>query len=135
MDLGHRSSAASVPDRCRVLDHALEEALSDVRVGSPEDLVAAAERARKRLHDALDGLSAAGGLRQALACAEAAGEHLGYGELLEARTLLTAARRQLALLSAEPAQQESAQQESAQQESARPEPDLPQPALPAPRRR
>ncbi|WP_285750680.1 hypothetical protein [Lentzea sp. NBRC 105346] len=83
-----------------VLELAVERVLAAVRPAALGDPVVGARRAEESLRDALqnarsdvDNLA----LLQALACAEAACEHLRYCEIQEARTLLTAARGQLAL--------------------------------------
>jgi hypothetical protein len=56
-----------------------------------------ADEARKGLSEALAGCAAVDAVvpHQVLACVEAAGEHLGFGERMEARTLLTVAHRLL----------------------------------------
>ncbi|GLZ35042.1 hypothetical protein Lesp02_72290 [Lentzea sp. NBRC 105346] len=73
------------------LDVALREALAEIRADSPGD--GGTQRALDLLRVAL---TRANGAPQAVACAQAAAEHLLYGELPEARTLLTAARGVLA---------------------------------------
>lgn len=73
------------------LDQAICDALVLIRATSGADLVLQAEQARKCLSQAVT--DAPDAPRQALAHIAAADEHLEYGELTEARTLLTAARR------------------------------------------
>ncbi len=70
------------------LDNAVCTALTNIE----------ADEARKCLNGALTDCAATGTTvpAQVLACVEAAGEHLGYGERMEARTLLTVAHRMLA---------------------------------------
>lgn len=94
------SSAVSTQNRTDVLELAVEQVLAAVRPAALGDPVIGARRAEESLRDALrdarpstDNLA----LLQALACAEAACEHLKYCEIQEARTLLTAARGQLVL--------------------------------------
>lgn len=67
---------------------AVSEALVEVRVGAPGDLIGRALEAERALGLVVvdDTVPAA-----AYACMEAAREHLRYGELQEARTLLTEA--------------------------------------------
>ncbi|SDG57113.1 hypothetical protein SAMN05216553_109133 [Lentzea fradiae] len=77
----------------RSLDHALRDALALVRVTSGGDPVLKAEQARKCLARAVHDFP--GTPSRALALIAAADEHLEYGELMEARTLLTAARGHL----------------------------------------
>ncbi|WP_143138559.1 hypothetical protein [Lentzea waywayandensis] len=74
------------------LDNAVCTALTDIE----------AERAREILNEALDGCAAIDAEVQphVLASVQAAGEHLGHGERMEARTLLTVAHRLLARLPA-----------------------------------
>ena len=72
------------------LDVALREALAEIRAEASGDGV---QRALDLIQVAL---RAGAPFPQAVACAEAAAEHLRYGELPEARTLLTAARGVLA---------------------------------------
>lgn len=79
----HRNSLDS-------LDEAICEALALLRVTAGPDLAEQAERARKCLAKAV--MEAPDAPRQALVHVVAADEHLEYGELMEARTLLTAAR-------------------------------------------
>ncbi|WP_077004463.1 hypothetical protein [Saccharothrix sp. ALI-22-I] len=84
-----------------LVDQEIQKALHETKTASPEDAEVHARSARDRLHDVLAFGVRAGDqlpLRQALACAGAACEHLEFGELLEARTLLTAAISQLALV-------------------------------------
>ncbi|MEU0883768.1 hypothetical protein ABZ345_34625 [Lentzea sp. NPDC005914] len=70
------------------LDNAVCTALTNIE----------ADEARKFLSAALTDCAAAGTAvpPQVLACVEAADEHLGYRERMEARTLLTVAHRMLA---------------------------------------
>ena len=76
-----------------------------LRLAQEEEAAArgAARTAREEAAQARDALRDAGSmddnpaLQHALACAEAACEHLKYCEIQEARTLLTAARGQLVL--------------------------------------
>ena len=72
------------------LDQAICDALVLIRVTEGADLALQAEQARKCLTKAMS--EAPDAPRQALAHVAAADEHLEYGELMEARTLLTAAR-------------------------------------------
>ncbi|GGU17275.1 hypothetical protein [Lentzea flava] len=72
------------------LDQAICDALVLIRTTTGADLALQAEQARKRLTRAV--MDAPDAPRQALAHIAAADEHLEYGELMEARTLLTAAR-------------------------------------------
>lgn len=74
----------------RTLDDAIREALALVRVTAGTDLVLQAEQARRCLAQAVVDFPDAPA--RALAHVAAADEHLEYGELMEARTLLTAAR-------------------------------------------
>jgi hypothetical protein len=69
------------------LDNAVCTALANVE----------ADEARKGLSKALSDCAAVGALvpHQVLGCVEAADEHLGYGERMEARMLLTVAHRLL----------------------------------------
>ncbi|WP_156077226.1 hypothetical protein [Saccharothrix sp. NRRL B-16314] len=88
-------------------DQAIQKALRETDAASPEDAEAYARRARDELRDFLSSGGRTGDrslLHQALACALAACEHLEFGELLEARTLLTAASGQLALVRSVPPQ-------------------------------
>jgi hypothetical protein len=70
------------------LDNAVCTALTNIEV----------DEARKVLSEALTDCAATGTAvpAQVLACVEAADEHLGYSERMEARTLLTVAHRMLA---------------------------------------
>lgn len=70
------------------LDNAVCTALTNIE----------ADEARKCLNEALTSCAATGTTvpAQVLACVEAACEHFGYGERMEARTLLTVAHRMLA---------------------------------------
>lgn len=72
------------------LDQAICDALVLIRTTSGADLALQAKQARKCLAKAM--MDAPDAPRQALAHVVAADEHLEYGELTEARTLLTAAR-------------------------------------------
>lgn len=72
------------------LDQAICDALVLIRATAGTDLAVQAEQARKCLAKAM--MDAPDAPRQALAHVAAADEHLEYGELMEARTLLTAAR-------------------------------------------
>ncbi|WP_053731442.1 hypothetical protein [Nocardia sp. NRRL S-836] len=75
------------------LDQAICDALVLIRVTGGADLVLQAEQARKCLAHAM--MDAPDAPQQALAQVAAADEHLEYGELMEARMLLTAARGHL----------------------------------------
>jgi hypothetical protein len=70
------------------LDNAVCTALTNIE----------ADEAREVLSEALADCAATGTAvpAQVLACVEAADEHLGYGERMESRTLLTVAHRMLA---------------------------------------
>lgn len=85
------------------LEIAVEKVLAAVRPAVLTDPVSGAARAEKSLRDALRGAvpGSDGAMVQAVACAEAACEHLKYCELQEARLLLVAARGQLVRASAE----------------------------------
>ena len=72
------------------LDRAILDALELLRVTAGTDLALQAEQARKRLAKAV--MDAPDAPARALAHVEAADEHLEFGEVMEARTLLTAAR-------------------------------------------
>lgn len=95
------SSAVNTRTSTQSLELAVEQVLASVRPAALGDPVAGARHAEESLRDALrdtgpvedDNIA----LRYALACAEAACEHLKYCEIQEARTLLTAARGQLTL--------------------------------------
>ncbi|NUT97581.1 MAG: hypothetical protein HOY78_36715 [Saccharothrix sp.] len=92
------STTRSVRDLVSVLDRAIREALAETLPDPPHDPLARARHAKTCVAEALDA-TRAGDFPvppAALACLDAACEHLEYGELLEARTLLTAARGQLA---------------------------------------
>jgi hypothetical protein len=99
----------SIRDRA---DQAIQKVLrvttsASAKGPSQEDAEACAQSARDDLLEFLDVDLRAGDrplLQQALACAQAACDHLAFGELLEARTLLTAASRQLALVRSVPPQ-------------------------------
>jgi hypothetical protein len=73
------------------LDKAICEALVLIRATEGADLGAQAEEARRCLTKAIT-QAAPDAPQQALLHIAAADEHLEYGELMEARTLLTAAR-------------------------------------------
>ncbi len=79
------------------LETAVERVLVAVRPSNLADPLAGARHAEESLRDALrrTDASADHALAQAVACAEAACEHLRYCELQEARLLLVAARGQL----------------------------------------
>lgn len=79
------------------LEIAVEQVLAAVRPAVLTDPVSGALRAEESLRIALRGTEhgADDALEQAMACAEAACEHLRYCELQEARLLLVAARGQL----------------------------------------
>jgi hypothetical protein len=107
----------SIREVADLADQAIQQALrvttsasatsASATSGSPEDAEVYARSARDDLLEFLDVGVRAGDrslLQQALACARAACEHLAFGELLEARTLLTAASRQLALVRSVPPQ-------------------------------
>lgn len=72
------------------LDHAICEALALLRATAGTDLAVQAEQARKCLAKAITAEPDVP--QQALVHIAAADDHLEYGELMEARTLLTAAR-------------------------------------------
>lgn len=72
------------------LDQAICEALVLLRVTAGADLAVRAEQARKCLAQAV--MESPDAPQQALAHIAAADDHLEYGELMEARTLLSAAR-------------------------------------------
>ncbi|MFD4637698.1 hypothetical protein ACFWN2_10315 [Lentzea sp. NPDC058436] len=76
--------------RSSALDRAIREALALIRVTAGSDLAEQIERARKCLARAVSDSPEAP--QRALMHVAAADEHLEYGELMEARTLLTAAR-------------------------------------------
>ncbi len=81
-----------------LLETAVEKVLVDVRPSNLADPLAGVRHAEESLRDALRRTAAGPDAvpAQAVACAEAACEHLHYGELQEARLLLVAARGQLA---------------------------------------
>ncbi|GAA3857235.1 hypothetical protein GCM10022243_23360 [Saccharothrix violaceirubra] len=83
------------PDPVDVLEVAVERVLAAVRPSNLADPLAGTRNAEESLMDALR-RTAHAGPTEAVACAEAAAEHLRYGELQEARLLLTAARGELA---------------------------------------
>ncbi|WHT23163.1 hypothetical protein N8J89_19435 [Crossiella sp. CA-258035] len=90
------SSPTNARDHVGVLNQAVDEALTAIGTGTPDDPAARAQRARQPLTAALAQLA---GAREelsprALAYTEAACRHLEYGELMEARMLLTAVRAQ-----------------------------------------
>ncbi|KOV81673.1 hypothetical protein [Nocardia sp. NRRL S-836] len=94
------SSAVSTRTPTDVLELAVEQVLASVRPTALGDPVAGARHAEESLRDALRDAGPVQdneALAHALACAEAAVEHLKYCEIQEARTLLTAARGQLVL--------------------------------------
>ncbi len=72
------------------LDQAIRDALALIRVTAAADLAVQAEQARKCLAKAM--MESPDAPQRALAHVAAADEHLEYGELMEARMLLTAAR-------------------------------------------
>lgn len=72
------------------LDQAICEALALLRTTAGPDLAVQAEQARKCLAQAV--MADPDAPQQALVHIAAADDHLEYGELMEARTLLTAAR-------------------------------------------
>ncbi|MGW0516003.1 hypothetical protein [Crossiella sp. NPDC003009] len=93
------SSPTSARDHTGVLNQAVAEALTAIGTGAQGDPAARAQLARRPLTAALALLA---GAREelsprALAYTEAACRHLEYGELMEARMLLTAARAQTGL--------------------------------------
>ncbi|WP_447007894.1 hypothetical protein ACRAKI_16080 [Saccharothrix isguenensis] len=97
----------SIREVADLVDQAIQKALRETTTVSPENAEAHARNARDELHELLAFGRRAGDrslLQQALACARAACEHLEFGELLEARTLLTAASVQLALVRSVPPQ-------------------------------
>ena len=73
-----------------VLDQAIRDALALIRATAGSDLGDRVERARKCLARAV--MDSPNAPQRALVHVAAADEHLEYGELMEARTLLTAAR-------------------------------------------
>jgi hypothetical protein len=88
---------SSSPSPTEVLEAAVDRVLVAVGPSSPADPPAGSRHAEESLRAALrrtdTGTDRA--LAQAVACAEAACEHLRYSELQEARLLLVAARGQL----------------------------------------
>ena len=72
------------------LDQAICEALALLRVTAGPDPAVRAEQARRCLAEAV--VASPDAPPRALAHIAAADDHLEYGELMEARTLLTAAR-------------------------------------------
>ncbi|MBB5802109.1 hypothetical protein F4560_001877 [Saccharothrix ecbatanensis] len=102
----------SIREVADLADQAIQKALrvttsASAKAPLPEDAEVYAQSARDDLLEFLDVGVRAGDrslLQQAHACARAACEHLAFGELLEARTLLTAASRQLALVRSVPPQ-------------------------------
>src|SRR5688500_6033681 len=94
------SSAVSTQNPTDVLEAAVERVLADVRPAALGDPVVGGRRAEGQLRDALHNARPCADslpLLEAVACADAAGEHLKYVEIQEARTLLAAARGQLVL--------------------------------------
>ncbi|RKT56294.1 hypothetical protein [Saccharothrix australiensis] len=85
------------PRSADVLELAVESALDAVRPSNLADPLSGALTAEETLREALRraGPGTDDALVQAVACAEAATEHLRYGELQEARLLLVAARGRL----------------------------------------
>ncbi|KOV80840.1 hypothetical protein [Nocardia sp. NRRL S-836] len=82
------------------LDDAVSAALSHLRTGS----------AGQVSEDLRDAVALAGAVPpEVVACVEAAGEHVAYGELMEARTLLTVAQRLLAQFRHQPTAAQQAQ--------------------------
>lgn len=75
---------------------AVSEALAAIRVGAPGDVLDQALVAERLLGAAVPEDTGDTLPRAALACVEAAREHLHYGELQEARMLLTEAGKLLA---------------------------------------
>lgn len=90
-------AASTAPHPADVLEAAVERVLTAVRPSNLADPQAGARHAEESLRDALRRTDAGSNpaLGQAVACAEAAAEHLRYAELQEARLLLVAARGQL----------------------------------------
>jgi hypothetical protein len=90
-------SLVTVVHPTEALEIAVEQVLAAVRPAVLTDPVSGALRAEESLRTALHSTEcgADGALEQAVACAEAACEHLRYCELQEARLLLVAARGQL----------------------------------------
>lgn len=90
------SSAMSVAELVHAVDRAIRTALSETC--PPHDPATCARSAHLRLVEALKSAHPGDGdlPGAARACVDAACEHLQYGELLEARILLTAALGQLA---------------------------------------
>ncbi|MFD7658056.1 hypothetical protein ACFV4N_29135 [Actinosynnema sp. NPDC059797] len=88
----------AVPSPADVLEAAVERVLTAVRPSNLADPLSGAHHAEESLRDALRRADVGSNpaLGQAVACAEAAAEHLRYSELQEARLLLVAARGQLA---------------------------------------
>lgn len=80
------------------LEVTVERILVAVRPANLADQMSSVRRAEESLRDALrrTEVGSDDALAQAVACAEAACEHLRYAELQEARLLLVAARGQLA---------------------------------------
>jgi hypothetical protein len=85
------------PSPAEALELAVERVLAAVRPGNLTDPVTDAHRAEESLRDTLSSVEAGPDhtLDQAVACVEAACEHLRYCEWQEARLLLVAARGQL----------------------------------------
>jgi hypothetical protein len=95
------SSALRTQNPTEALELAVEQVLSSIRPAVLADPVSGSARAEEVLRAALRSTGEAPvvadtALEQALACAEAAAEHLRFFELPEARILLVAARGQLA---------------------------------------
>jgi hypothetical protein len=87
----------AVPSPVDALEAAVERVLTAVRPSNLADPLSGARHAEESLRDALRRTEPGADpvLGQAVACAEAAVEHLHYSELQEARLLLVAARGQL----------------------------------------
>jgi len=87
----------AVPSPVDALEAAVDRVLTAVRPSNLADPQSGARFAEESLRDALRRTDAGSNpaLEQAVACAEAAAEHLRYSELQEARLLLVAARGQL----------------------------------------
>ena len=89
------------PAPADILELAVERVLAAVRPSNLPDPVVGAHAAEQSLREALRTatldrpIGSDDALRRAVACAEAACEHLRYCELQEARLLLVAARGQL----------------------------------------
>ncbi|WP_433262384.1 hypothetical protein ACQPZF_29310 [Actinosynnema sp. CS-041913] len=85
------------PSPADVLEVAVERVLAAVRPSNLADPLSGARNAEESLVAALRRTDPGSdnALEQAVACAQAAAEHLRYGEFQEARLLLVAARGQL----------------------------------------